>query len=258
MTPLEIDVDAVLSFVIAALPPAPATVLEVGAGDGRLAARLGERGHRVKAIDVDEEAVAAAKALGVDAERGDVLAWRGGPFDAVLYTRSFHHVWPLDAAVKATRGLLAPGGVLVLDELALDAVDLATAAWFYDVQALLEEAGALGPDERAHRHGHRHGHGHGHDHHHREEPKTPLERWDRRRAHDPPLHGGQMMLDGLGAAFEVTEVVRTPYLYRFFAERLPMDTRGAALFRKVRALEEERIRLGLILPVGLRVTARAR
>lgn len=250
VTPLEIDTDQVLSFVTAALPPPPAAVLEVGAGEGRLAARLLERGFRVKAIDLDGDAVAKAKARGIDVQRADVLSFDGGPFDAVLYTRSFHHIWPLEAAVARSRALLAKGGKLVLDEFAHDEIDLQSAAWFYDVQALLEDTGALAAEER-----YRH---HGHHHHHAEPPRTPLERWQRRLAHDPPLHAGRAMLDALGTAFEVTRVERTPNLYRFFADRLAADAGGGRLFQRVRALEEERLALGLLVPLGLRITARAR
>ncbi len=261
MTPLELDTDDVLAFVVAALPPSPATVLEVGAGDGRLAAKLVERGHVVTAIDLDADAVAAARARGVDARRADVLSFEGGPFDAVLYTRSFHHVWPLEDAVARSRALVAAGGVLVLDELAHDAIDLPSAAWFYDVQALLEETGALAPDERGqHRHaGHHHPHAH-HGHPQASAPRNPLERWRDRHgdAHEHPLHGGQAMLEALASAFELTPVERGPYLYRYLAERLAPDAHGGRLFHKVRALEQARLDLGLLVPVGRRIVARAR
>src|SRR5687768_4192415 len=93
----DLDTDEVERFVLRHLPPA-ATVLEVGAGDGRLAARLLARGFSMKAVDVDEEAVAGSVARGIDAVRMDYFDVRGR-FDALLFTRSFHHLWPLDAAV---------------------------------------------------------------------------------------------------------------------------------------------------------------
>lgn len=248
-TPLDADSEEVLSFITRALPPG-VTVLEVGCGDGRVATRLRAAGWRVKAIDLDAEAVAAAKARGVDAECVDFFDVQGERFDALLFTRSFHHLSPLSAAIAQSRALVAPGGTLVLDEFAHDEADLATAAWFYDVQALLEEAGALAPDER-----HRHVH-----HHHEEQapPRTPLERWQRRLLHDPPLHGGKAMVDALSAAFEVERLERLPYLYRHLGERLAPDERGARLFQRMRSLEEERIALGLLVPIGMRLTIRVR
>jgi SAM-dependent methyltransferase len=249
-SPLDADTEEVLSFVTRALPPR-ATVLEVGAGDGRLTARLDAAGWRVKAIDIDAEAVEAAKARGVDAARVDFFDVRGERFDALLFTRSFHHLSPLSAAIAHSRELVAPGGTLVLDEFAHDAIDLASAAWFYDVQALLEEAGALAPGQRRRRH---------HDHHHEEQtpPKTPLERWQRRHTHEPPLHGAKAMVDALSAEFEVQSVERLPYLYRYLAERLAPDAHGARLFQRVRVLEEERIALRLLVPIGIRLTIRVR
>lgn len=246
MTPLEADADEVESFVGRHLPPPPATLLEVGAGDGRLAVRLVARGFSVKAVDVDEEAVAAARARGIDAARIDYFDVRG-QFDALLFTRSFHHLWPLDKAVAHAARLVAPGGTLVFDEFAHDACDLGTAAWFYDVQTLLEEAGVLASEQRR-RHQHHHHHSHGDD-----EPKTPLDRWRKRHLHEPPLHGADSMLQALGAAFELKTVERVPYLYRYLADRLD----SVALFHRVRALESDRIGLGLLASIGLRMVARA-
>lgn len=254
MSPLDADAAEVFAFAVSALP-AGASVLEVGAGDGRLAARLGAAGFRVKAIDLDGDAVSAARARGVDAAQVDVFDLRGERFDALLFTRSFHHLAPLDAAIAQARALVAPAGTVVLDELALDAMDLAGAAWFYDVHALLEEAGALAPEEPS-----RHHHHHHHHHHDREgeaAPKTPLERWQRRHAHDPPLHGGAAMVAALSSAFDLQVHERVPYLYRYLAGRLPPDERGARIFERVRALEVERIALGLLAPIGMRLVLRA-
>jgi SAM-dependent methyltransferase len=137
-SPADADTDDVESFVMRHLHPRPACILEIGAGDGRLAARLVARGFSMKAVDLDEEAVASSVAPGVDAARMDYFDVRG-QFDALLFTRSFHHIWPLDAAIAHAATLVAPGGTIIFDELAHDACDLGTAAWFYDVQALLEE-----------------------------------------------------------------------------------------------------------------------
>ena len=249
MSALDDDTEEVESHFLPHLPPPPASVLEVGAGAGRLAARLSARGYTVKAIDVDEEAVASALARGVDAASIDYFDMRG-QFDVLLFTRSFHHLWPLERAVVQAGKLLAPGGAILFDEFAHEACDLATAAWFYDVPALLDAAGVLAPEKRRHWHRpHHHDRGHA-----EEESKTPLERWRERIAHDPPLHRGDSMLEALGAAFALEAVERVPYLYRYLAERLD----SAALFTRVRAMEADRIELGLLVPIGLRMVARGR
>src|SRR5688500_14992246 len=54
-------------FVKSAIPFAGARLLEVGCGDGRLAAWLAEDGFSVVALDEDESLCATARARGVDA-----------------------------------------------------------------------------------------------------------------------------------------------------------------------------------------------
>jgi SAM-dependent methyltransferase len=250
--PIALETDEVLAFVAGALPP-QAHVLEVGAGDGRLAARLGAMGFRVKAVDVDAEAVGAAKARGVDATCTDFFDVRGERFGALLFTRSFHHISPLGAAVAHARTLLAPGGTMAFDEFAHDEMDLASAAWFWDVQELLDEAGVLSAESSGHAHGH-----HGHAPSTTSTSRQPLERWRERLAHDPPLHGGRAMIDALSAVLDVERVERLPYLYRYLSRRLSPDGAGARLFERVRTMEEQRIALGLLVPIGLRIVGRAR
>jgi SAM-dependent methyltransferase len=261
MEPLELETAEVLAFVTGAVPPG-ATVLEVGSGDGRLAARLGAMGLRVKAVDVDAEAVEAATARGVDARCADFFAVRGEHFAALLFTRSFHHIAPLGAAVAHARTLLAPGGTMVFDEFAHDEMDLASAAWFWDVVGLLDEARLLSPEATGHGHGPDHHRGRHHGHHHHDDegdlPTHPLERWRERVLHDPPLHGGRAMVDALSAVLDVYRVERVPYLYRYLSRRLPPDDTGARIFERVRQMEAQRIALGLLVPIGLRLVGRAR
>src|SRR5262249_28684049 len=133
-------------------------VLEVGCGPGDLAARLLEEGFLLTAIDVSEEQVLAARRKGVPAIQSDFLSFEGQGFDVVLFTRSLHHIWPLEDAIRKIRSLLRPGGLILADEFAVDEIDAPTAAWFWDLQAVLEESGALAPDVPRHRHGASHRH----------------------------------------------------------------------------------------------------
>jgi len=96
----------------------PLRILEVGCGDGDLASALVERGHDVIAIDSDSAAVAAAKGRGVDARVAIWPAFEGGKFDAVLFTRSLHHIEPLDSAVTRAREVLRPGGRIIIEDFA--------------------------------------------------------------------------------------------------------------------------------------------
>ena len=72
-----------------------ARVLEVGCGDGALAAHLTEaRGCRVVAVDVSERAVAFARHRGVDAHRRDVIKEPFGPdaFDYIVLSEVIEHL----------------------------------------------------------------------------------------------------------------------------------------------------------------------
>jgi SAM-dependent methyltransferase len=116
--------DDFLSFLLDALPKAPARVLEVGCGAGGLARAVADAGHRVLAIDPEapEGPIFRRTTLEQLDDRG--------PFDAVVAQLSLHHVHDLDAALDRVVGLLAPGGALVLDEFGWDLVDERTAGWW--------------------------------------------------------------------------------------------------------------------------------
>jgi|SRR5215217_234493 len=105
-----------------ALPPVPATVLDVGAGTGAMSLLAAELGHRVTALDLApamlEQARSKARTRGVDLEfvvaRADEPP--SGPFDAVMER---HVLWtspnPVET-LEAWRGVVRPGGRLALFE----------------------------------------------------------------------------------------------------------------------------------------------
>ena len=100
---------AVEEFVRASLPPPAARVLEIGAGDGELAARLGAAGYEVVAIDpAGEGAVLPVALLELDEPHAS--------FDAALAVVSLHHVEPLEPSCRRLAEVVRPGGTLVVDE----------------------------------------------------------------------------------------------------------------------------------------------
>jgi SAM-dependent methyltransferase len=123
----------VLDFVTRQLPPAPARVLEVGCGDGRLARALAELGYRVVAIDPDAPAGAIFQAVPLE-EFADPAG-----FNAVVAGRALHHIHDLPGALSKVHGLLVPRGRLILVEHAFDRLDEPTAEWY------LEQRRARGP-----------------------------------------------------------------------------------------------------------------
>ena len=113
-----------VDFVVAALPPSPARVLEIGCGAGKLARALDGAGFRVLAID--------PKAPDGPIFRRTTLEelHDSGPFDAAVASYSLHHIERLDSAVDRIARLLEPDGNLVLEEFGRDRLDHATAEWY--------------------------------------------------------------------------------------------------------------------------------
>lgn len=105
------------------VPPDAMRVLDVGCGDGFLAARLARRVPRVVAVDVDAPVLQRARERFPDAPvewvHGDVLTMDGlGRFHAVVSNAALHHFPDTRAALRRLRSLVAPGGNLVIGALA--------------------------------------------------------------------------------------------------------------------------------------------
>lgn len=101
------------------LPPAPATVLDVGGATGVYAGPLAAAGYRVHVVDPVPEHVAAASTVdGVKASVGDArsLAQPDASVDAVLLLGPLYHLVERDDRVRAWREagrVVRPGGPVV-------------------------------------------------------------------------------------------------------------------------------------------------
>jgi SAM-dependent methyltransferase len=122
----------VRAFVEAHLPAAPARVLEVGCGRGRLALAMAQLGHRVTAIDPEAPEGAIFQAVSLE-EFADP-----GPFDAVVASLALHHIPDLAGALAKVERLLRPGGRLILNEHAYDRLDEPTARWYLERRAAVD------------------------------------------------------------------------------------------------------------------------
>jgi SAM-dependent methyltransferase len=130
------------AYVCAALPPAPARVLEIGAGDGALAAALRAAGYDVLAIDP----------AGGDGVVQLHLHEVEGAFDAAVAVVSLHHVEPLPESVDRLAAVLAPGARLVVDEFDVAAYDERAARWWLGHADRHHEPDDLVADLRGHLH----------------------------------------------------------------------------------------------------------
>jgi SAM-dependent methyltransferase len=115
----------VAAFVRAQLPPPPASLLEVGCGEGGLARELDAAGYDVVAIDPEAPAGAIFRTVKLEHFDGS------GPFDAVVASLSLHHMHDLGAAVDKIADLLEAGGPLVLNEWDRDRFRGTTARWYF-------------------------------------------------------------------------------------------------------------------------------
>lgn len=108
------------------LPPAPASVLEVGCGPaGGLVSRLTQHGY--DAVGVDPDAPAGERYHQVEFEQYQPPA----PVAAVIAVTSLHHVSRVDVVLDLIQAALRPGGTLVLVEWASERFDEPTAQWCF-------------------------------------------------------------------------------------------------------------------------------
>jgi SAM-dependent methyltransferase len=182
---LDPDVEG---FVRRALPPAPARVLEVGAGSGELALALAGAGYEVTAIDP------ASTVDHVQPIPLHELREPDSSFDAAVAVVSLHHVEPLVQSCARLAELVRAGGVLVLDEIDVERFDARAAGWWLEQH---------GPIEHEH------------------ELRTPGEIVAFLRHH---IHDLASMSRALEPWFELGAPARGPYLYRW---ELPPELRGA-------------------------------
>jgi SAM-dependent methyltransferase len=168
----------VLAFVRANLPPPACRVLEVGAGEGELAAALAAAGYVVTAIDPEP------RGRGVDGVALADLKAEPGTFEAAVAIRSLHHVHPLAQSLQQLADVLQPDAPLVIDEMDVVAFDDRAADWWLRQQAVLGQARDVSPQQLVNEH----------------------------RAH---LHPLDAIVEALAAWFDLGAAVRGQWLYRW-------------------------------------------
>ncbi|MQB00807.1 MAG: methyltransferase domain-containing protein [Actinobacteria bacterium] len=112
------------NFVASHLPEPPSRILEVGCGSGDLARTLAEGGYTITAIDPEAPDGAIFRQVSLEGFSEQ------GPFHAVIASRSLHHVPDLAEGLSKIHALLAPDGMLILNEFAWDRMDEETARWY--------------------------------------------------------------------------------------------------------------------------------
>jgi len=219
------------------LPDGCRRLLEIGAGAGELASLLMRDGFQVLALDLDPDAVAVARERGVDARAVQWPAALDERFDAVLFTRSLHHIRPLDESVVAAAACLTPGGRVVVEDFDFESVDQRTLAWFTKTIRLLREGEVLSGghellDDLL-------------------STEDLLAAW--RRHHDHDLHRVEAMEAALRRGLTDVTVERAPYLFRYLGAALGSSPGRNPLVRVLAYKESRLIADGTIEALGWRL-----
>ena len=210
--PRELETEHTLRFLREVLPAPGSRILEVGCGEGALAARLMEDGYDVTGVEPDADSAARARQRGVRILEAGVLEVSGGPFDVVAFTLSLHHV-----GLSRRRSMpLIKGGKPIDDPWV--AVD--------DDTTLPTQGPVI----------------------------VSLQRWLADHELDPPLPGGDEMLQAARRRFEVRGVQRVAYLYGYVCDALPTGEDSFAVAARLYEEEQGMLRHGSLTPVGLRWT----
>jgi SAM-dependent methyltransferase len=92
-------------------------ILDLGCGDGQLSQRIAATGASVTGVDASPEMVAAARARGIAARKGNAesLPFGDAEFDAVFSNAALHWVRGQDAMLAEVRRVLKPGGRFVAE-----------------------------------------------------------------------------------------------------------------------------------------------
>lgn len=226
-------------FIRRFLPRGCRRILEVGCGTGELAARLSQDGCAVIAIDSDRHSVAVARRLGVDAH---VASWPGfddGHFDAVVFTRSLHHIHPLDESIGHAADSLTDKGRIIVEDFAYESADKKTLRWFASAIRFLSSEGLLVRDD---------------EFLNKILSKTEtLDAW--RQDHERELHTGAE----IGAQLEkrLGDVVKeeAPYYFRYLAEAIAVTEKSDAILQGLAEQEAALAADGAIVALGRRFMA---
>lgn len=262
----NIAINETVSFV-RSYAAAGSPLLDVGCGDGSVAAALQQAGYLVSAIDRDEQSVFRARSLGVNASQADFLDFVcPHRFDVVFMSRSLHHIHPVERAVAKIVELVEPDGMLILEDFGVELMDRKSALWFYGLKSVLEAEICDDPEKTAHRSCQESRHvGHA----------RASQLGGPKRSHGPRLENGAIPLDLLAnwndhhlgkhevissaeilqtiseAKLEVVHQSYVPYLYRYFTESV-----SAVKLESIFRWEERLCEAGSVVPIGMRVVAK--
>jgi len=192
------------------------------------------------ALDSEEQMVSKTREKGVNAFHASWPAFDCEPVDALVFTRSLHHIHDLTAAVSKVRSTLRPAGVLLVEDFAFDEVSSAAIDWLLELLRSSSARVLVKPHPDAFV----------------TElltAKNAMRAWQQN--HDHELHSANTMLRTIRHEFSLKEITQVPYMYRYLVPVLPETRAGVAFidaaFQQEKALAEQ----GAFAAIGRRIVA---
>ena len=241
-SPIDIATQHTVRFLAQYLEPR-SDVLEIGCGEGDLALSLKQAGHGITAIDGNEEAIKKAAAKGVNAIQASWPNDIASDCDAIIFTRSLHHIQNLVGAISTAKNCLRVNGKLLVEDFAFETADEKTAQWLLDNITKGPLTDILTPPQHSFLAS-------------LLASNAPLDAWQ--NDHDHDLHSIQKMTAAVSAEFNKCDVELAPYLYRYLIPCLPDGIEACDLLKAFYEAEETAIKEGVILPIGRRIIAEKR
>jgi SAM-dependent methyltransferase len=240
--PINVATRDTVAFIAGHVPP-QATILEVGCGGGHVAVELLSRGFQVTGVDSEEEIIASARERGAPVVHASWPTFTSAPVDAVVFTRSLHHIHPLQGAIRKSREVLRPTGTLLLEDFAFDGADRLTIRWFLEVLDSKpgRELIAPIPDEVVTK---------------LLDSKDPVGEWH--ESHDHGLHTAADMARAIAECFSIRSTQSVPYLYRYLVPVLPETAEAAVFIEEVFQNEARLGELGELVLIGRRIVGSPR
>ena len=223
MTPSEIQTCETLRFVLENISSQRQRILEVGCGNGVLSQHLQGLGHEIVAIDSSAESIADARRISIDARVASFPDFDESPFDVILFTRSLHHIRPLEPVLVQAHRLMKPSALLLVEDFAYSDTSQHTARWFYALLALLESCSVLLSAEDSFGRKLLNGRGN-------------VSVW---RDHVHEINTAEDLRQAISKHFLIKEVKPAPYLYRYVCAMVNDDDRAGQIISNVLELEKE-------------------
>ena len=207
-------------FAIEAAPRGAGTVLDVGCGVGNVAVHLAAHGYRVTGIDESRAAVKRCVRRGIRAIETDFAGYETDErYDVLLFSRSLHHMKDPRRILRKAGGMLAPGGVVLIEEFAFEEVNEFAASWLLAVLRLAVASGLAGKRPRL------------------PGPRRPALGWWK-GIHHHKIHDGSTVIAAARSSLHVTRLERVPYLFRYLVPELKKSATSAAVLEHARTLEQ--------------------